>query len=160
VRAMVFNRLSAPRSKLGLLEWLETVAMPDCPAMSHQQLLRAMDALVARMDAVESAVCSQIRPLLDQSVSLVFYDLTTIKVHGTGNQSEDIRRYGFSKDLNGTGRQFVLGVVQSAEGIPLLHTVAPGNISEAATLRHAAERHRFYPDIFSVGGFERSTRRL
>ena len=144
VRSMVFNRLCDPKSKLGLLDWLDTVAMPECPAMSHQQLLRAMDALVSNIDAVESAVCRQIRPLLDQSVSLVFYDLTTIKIYGSSEQPEDLRRYGYSKDFKGTARQFVLGVVQSSEGIPLLHTVAPGNVSEAATLRpmleHALKR--------------------
>ena len=31
VRAMVFNRLCAPDSKLGLPKWLETVAMPAMP---------------------------------------------------------------------------------------------------------------------------------
>ena len=30
IRAMVFNRLCAPDSKLGCLRWLETVAMPAC----------------------------------------------------------------------------------------------------------------------------------
>ena len=45
VRAMVFNRLCEPASKLGVLRWLETVAMPDLPeAITHDQLLRAMDA--------------------------------------------------------------------------------------------------------------------
>lgn len=144
VRTMVFNRLSDPRSKLGLLEWLPTVAMPECPLPTHQQLLRAMDALTAGMEAVEEAVCAQVRPLLDQSVSLVFYDLTTIRVYGGGRGVEDLRQYGFSKDVNGVERQFVLGVVQSADGIPLLHTVAPGNVGEASTLRpmleHALKR--------------------
>ena len=46
VRAMVFNRLCAPESKLGCLRWLDTVAMPAMPdAITHQHLLRAMDAL-------------------------------------------------------------------------------------------------------------------
>ena len=31
VRAMVFNRLCDPVSKLGCLRWLDTVAMPDMP---------------------------------------------------------------------------------------------------------------------------------
>ncbi|PYF08226.1 hypothetical protein C8J30_11385 [Rhodobacter viridis] len=31
IRAMVFNRLCEPESKLGCLRWLETVAMPPCP---------------------------------------------------------------------------------------------------------------------------------
>ena len=39
VRAMVFNRLCEPDSKLGCLRWLETVAMPAMPdSVTHQQL--------------------------------------------------------------------------------------------------------------------------
>ena len=44
VRAMVFNRLCAPDSKLGCLDWLQTVSMPSMPAtVTHDQLLRTMD---------------------------------------------------------------------------------------------------------------------
>ena len=35
VRAMVFNRLCAPDSKLGCLQWLETVAMPGHAGVGH-----------------------------------------------------------------------------------------------------------------------------
>jgi len=45
VRVMVFNRLCDPESKLGVLRWLETVALPDLPVetITHQHLLRSMD---------------------------------------------------------------------------------------------------------------------
>lgn len=134
VRTMVFNRLCDAESKLGVLRWLETVAMPKAPdQISHDQLLRAMDALMDNIDAVETAVCAQLRPLLDQSLSVVFYDLTTVRAQGEGEVVDDLRRFGRSKD-GGVRRQFVLGVVQSAEGLPLMHTVSEGNISEAKTL--------------------------
>ena len=144
IRAMVFNRLSDPRSKLGLLDWLERVEMPGVTQATHQQFLRAMDVLVDRMDELESALTQLIKPLLDHSLSLVFYDLTTIRIHGEKELPEDLRQFGLNKETGGIARQFVLGVVQSADGIPLLHTVAPGNVSEAATLRpmleHALKR--------------------
>jgi transposase len=142
---MVFNRLTEPRSKLGLLEWFDTVVMPDCQAPSHQQLLRAMDVLIDHIDAVEAAVCAQVRPLLDQSVSIIFYDLTTIRYCGKGVACDDwqLINTGLSKE-GGIGKQFVLGVVQSADGLPLLHTVAPGNVGETTTLiamlEHACKR--------------------
>jgi hypothetical protein len=73
VRAMVFNRLCAPDSKLGCLRWLETVAMPDMPTeITHQHLLRAMDALVDHAEAVEAALAGQIRPLADRDLAIVF----------------------------------------------------------------------------------------
>lgn len=140
IRAMVFNRLCDPDSKLGVLRWLDTVAMPGAPdAITHDQLLRAMDALMDRIDTVESAVCKQLRPLLDQSLSVVFYDLTTIRISGEAEVADDLRRFGRSKD-GGVRRQFVLGVVQSAEGLPLMHTVAEGNVAETKTLRPMLER--------------------
>ena len=135
IRAMVFNRQCDPASKLGCLRWLETVAMPSMPdTVTHQHLFRAMDALVDNTDAVEEALASQIRPLVDQVLSVVFYDLTTVRIHGEGKIADDIRAYGMNKETGGVARQFVLGVVQRAEGLPLMHTVHPGNVSETKTL--------------------------
>lgn len=136
VRAMVFNRLCAPGSKLGCLRWLETVAMPAMPeAVTHQHLLRAMDALMDNADVVEDAIARQMRPLIDRDLAVVFYDLTTVRIHGEGAVDDDLRAFGMNKDTGGIARQFVLGVVQTAEGLPLLHTVHPGNIGETRTLQ-------------------------
>jgi hypothetical protein len=136
VRAMVFNRLCAPDSKLGCLDWLQTVSIPHLPStVSHDHLLRAMDALMDHGTAVEDLLAAQMRPLLDQHLSVVFYDLTTVRIHGEGRLAEDVRAYGMNKDTGGIARQFVLGVVQSAEGLPLMQTVHPGNVAETKTLQ-------------------------
>ena len=136
VRAMVFNRLCDPHSKLGVLRWLETVAIPGIPqSVTHDQLLRTMDALMDRGDAVESCVSKLIRPLIDQELSVVFYDLTTVRIHGEGVVADDVRAYGINKETAGIARQFVLGLVQTSDGLPLMHTVHPGNVAETKTLR-------------------------
>ncbi len=136
VRAMVFNRLCDPTSKLGCLRWLETVAMPAMPdTVTHQHLLRAMDALMDNADALEDALARQVRPLLDRDLAVVFYDLTTVRIHGEGDVADDIRAFGMNKEMGGIARQFVLGVVQTADGLPLMHTVHPGNVGETKTLQ-------------------------
>ena len=136
VRTMVFHRLCAPDSKLGCLEWLDTVQMPGLPSKpTHQQLLRCMDALIDRADAVEARMTAQLRPMLDQQLSVVFYDLTTVRIHGEAEVANDLRRYGMNKETGGIARQFVLGVVQSADGLPLMHHVHPGNVAETKTLQ-------------------------
>jgi hypothetical protein len=135
VRAMVFNRLCVPESKLGCLDWLETVSIPGMPeAVTHDQLLRTMDALMDHAEAVQTRVAAQLKPMLDQQLSVVFYDLTTIRIHGEGEVAHDVRAFGLNKQTGGIARQFVLGVVQSAEGLPLMHTVHAGNVSETTTL--------------------------
>jgi hypothetical protein len=136
IRTMVFNRLCAPDSKLGCLRWLETVAMPAIPEkVTHQHLLRAMDALMDQGDAVEGALARQIRPLVDRDLTVVFYDLTTVRIHGEAEVADDLRAFGMNKETGGIARQFVLGVVQTAEGLPLMHTVHPGNVAETKTLQ-------------------------
>lgn len=135
VRAMVFNRLCDPESKLGVLRWLETVAMPDLPreGISHQHLLRSMDALIEHHAAVDTVTATLLRPLIDQDLSIVFYDLTTIRAEGASQSSGDLRQFGMSKE-GVVARQFMLGVVQTAEGLPIYHEVFDGNTAETKTL--------------------------
>ncbi len=135
IRVMVFNRLCDPDSKLGVLRWLETVSIPevDTASLTHQQLLRSMDALMDHRDAVDGVVAGLLRPLVDQDLSLVFYDLTTIGVTGLSEQKDDVRKYGMAKE-GLIARQFMLGVVQTAEGLPIYHEVFDGNQAEAPTL--------------------------
>ena len=93
VRVMVFNRLCDPDSKLGVLRWLETVALPevDVKTITHQHLLRSMDALIDQQEAVDRVVAGLLRPMIDQDLSVVFYDLTTIRAEGLSAQENDVR---------------------------------------------------------------------
>ena len=135
IRAMVFNRLCDAESKLGVLRWLQTVSMPqiDVAALTHQHLLRSLDALMDHQEAVDAVVANLLRPLVDQDLSLVFYDLTTIRAAGLSEQSGDVRQYGMAKE-GLIARQFMLGVVQTAEGLPIYHEVFDGNQAESPTL--------------------------
>lgn len=136
IRAMVFNRLCDPQSKLGVLRWLERVHLPgvDQRSINHNQLLRAMDALIDQRDAVEQTTAALLRPLLDQELSVVFYDITTVPIHGEHQLDGDLRQHGLSKDTHGIHRQFALGVIQTNEGLPIAHEVFEGNVAETKTL--------------------------
>jgi hypothetical protein len=136
LRLMVFNRLCDPGSKLGVLRWLQTVALPvgvaqDLP--EHQHLLRAMDVLDEYSDTLGARLATLMRPLIDQDLSVVFYDLTTVEVTGQTAMEDDVRAYGRAKS-GLVERQFMLSLVQTAEGLPIAHAVHPGNTAEAKTL--------------------------
>jgi hypothetical protein len=135
LRVIVFNRLCDPDSKLGVLRWLQTVRIPSIQtdSLTHQQLLRSMDALMAHQSEVDECTATLLRPLIDVELSVIFYDLTTIRTEGLSEQGEDVRRYGMSKE-GGVARQFMLGVVQTADGLPIHHEVFAGNTAEAPTL--------------------------
>ncbi|MFG6459897.1 IS1634 family transposase, partial [Roseateles sp. BYS96W] len=136
IRVMVFNRLCDPESKLGVLRWLQTVSLPgvDVDKLSHQHLLRSMDALMDHQGAVDDCVAQLLRPLIDEDLSVVFYDLTTIRAEGLSQQDGDVRHFGMSKE-GVIARQFMLGVVQTADGMPIFHEVFDGNTAEAPTLQ-------------------------
>ena len=135
IRVMVFNRLCDADSKLGTVRWLQTVAMPgvDPSKITHQHLLRSMDALMDHQEAVDDCVAHLLRPLIDDELSLVFYDLTTIRSEGLSVQDGDVRHFGMSKE-GMVARQFMLGVVQTADGMPIYHEVFDGNTAEAPTM--------------------------
>lgn len=136
LRVMVINRLCDADSKLGTLRWLKTVSLPDTSleSVNHQQLLRTMDALLEHQDVIDKILADAVRPLVSEDLSVVFYDMTTIRAEGLSEADEEIRQFGKSKE-GGLARQFMLGLVQTAEGIPLYHEVFPGNTAEVGTLK-------------------------
>ena len=135
LRLMVFNRLCDPGSKLGVLRWLQTVALPAGSGVvsEHQHLLRAMDVLDEHSDKLSARLATLMRPLIDQDLSVVFYDLTTVSVTGQTDLEDDVRAYGMAKS-GLIERQFMLSLVQTAEGLPIAHEVHCGNTAEAKTL--------------------------
>jgi transposase len=135
IRIMVLNRLCDPDSKLGVLRWLQTVALPDVEVktVTHQQLLRSMDALMDNQDAVDGVVAGLLRPLVDRDLSLAFYDMTTIRAEGLSTVEGDVRKFGMAKE-GLIAKQFMLGVVQTADGLPIYHEVFDGNTAEGKTL--------------------------
>ncbi len=141
IRVMVLNRLCDPDSKLGVLRWVETVTLPGIMAerIEHHQLLRAMDAMVEHRDEVEHVLASLLRPLVDQELAVVFYDMTTIRAEGLSQQDKDVRKFGMSKE-GMIARQVMLGVVQTADGLPLYHEVFDGNTAEVTTIKPIIEK--------------------
>lgn len=135
LRLMVMSRLCDPGSKLGVLRWLETVALPaDAGVVSeHQHLLRAMDVIDDYSDKLGDRLAMLMRPLIDQDLSVVFYHLTMVAVTGQTDLEGDVRAYGMAKS-GLVERQFMLSLVQTAEGLPIAHEVHPGNTAEAKTL--------------------------
>jgi hypothetical protein len=141
VRLIAINRLCDAESKLGVLRWLQPVALPNLSIkeVEHQHLLRAMDALIEHSEAVDNVLVGLLRPLVDQDLSVVFYDMTTIRAEGLSEEVSDVRKFGMSKE-GIIARQFMLGVVQTADGLPLYHEVFDGNTGEVSTLLPVIEK--------------------
>jgi transposase len=81
-----------------------------------------LDGILPEVDQITSGL---LRPLIDQDLSIVFYDSTTIRAEGSSQQAGDVRQFGMSKE-GLIARQFMLSVVQTVDGLPIYHQVFDG----------------------------------
>jgi transposase len=73
-----------------------------------------------------------------QSVSLVFYDVTTL--HFETETEDEFRRKGYSKNRRGDMPQIIVGLFVDAAGYPLDFDIFPGNTFEGHTLETAVAK--------------------
>lgn len=140
LREVVFSLVAArfvrPSSKLAVYEQMLEHFYPDLLAakdIALQHLYRALDVLHDNKDEVEKSLFMHGRDLFSSQVDVVLYDLTTLRFESTA-QTEELRRFGFSKEKRSDCTQVVLGLVVDPEGIPLGFEVYPGNRVEGQTL--------------------------
>lgn len=105
----------------------------DVQALTHQHLLRSLDALMDHQEAVDDVVANLLWQLVDQDPPLEVFDLTIIRTSGLSEQKGDVRRYGMAKE-GLIARQFMLGVVQAAKSLPIYPEMFEDNQAEAPTL--------------------------
>ena len=138
VFAMVANRLSAPCSKRRLTEWAAAdVVMPEWwSAPSADQYYRALDAVAAAKPGTEAHLYSRLCDLANLDLKLVCYDLTSTYFEGPARPSDRFpsRAFGYSRDHRGDRPQIVIGLLCTADGIPIAHHVFAGNTNDATTL--------------------------
>ena len=70
--------------------------------------------------------------VLNNEISVVFYDVTTI--YFQADNEDEIRKRGFSKDGKHQKPQIVLGLLTSAGGYPLAYEIFEGNKFEGHTM--------------------------
>lgn len=84
-------------------------------------------------DAVDDMVAGLLRLLVDSDLSLASYDMTTVCAEGLCTVEGDVCKFGMGKE-GVIAKQFMLRVVQTADGLPIYQEVLNANISEAKTL--------------------------
>jgi len=153
VFAMVANRLADPCSKRRLPEWLACdVAMPaGFVAPELDQLYRALDQVEAAKADTERHLYARLTDLANLDLRLVCYDLTSTYFEGSVKPSEAFpsRAFGYSRDHRGDRPQIVIGLLTTADGVPIAHHVFAGNTADVTTLAGVLSDLR---SRFGVGG--------
>jgi len=90
-------------------------------------------------DLIEERLFAERRDLFS-SLSMVFFDTTSVYFEGEGGQT--LGAYGLSKDHRPDRKQMVIGVILDEQGHPICCEMWPGNTTDVKTLIPVVDRLR------------------
>jgi len=129
-RELVIARLCYPTSKLGTTDYLYKYQNKQ---VDVQTVYRYLDKLYNKQkEQVQSISYQHTLTILNNSISIVFYDVTTL--YFEVDNEDELRKTGFSKDGKHQHPQIVLGLLVSVEGYPLAYEIFEGNKFEGHTM--------------------------
>lgn len=129
-RHLVIARLSFPLSKLKTVEYLYRY---QGISLDVDTVYRFLDKLSHHLkEQVEQIAFEHTRRILGGTISIVFYDMTT--VYFETSDEDDLRKTGFSKDGKHQHPQIYLGLLVGSGGYAIGYDIFEGNISEGHTL--------------------------
>ena len=96
-----------------------------------------MDKLYEQIDEVKKHTFEQTQSLFPEKVDLVLFDVTTLYFETT--ETDDLRKFGYSKDCKFNTTQVVLALATNQDGLPIGYELFEGNKAEVTTLAAAIE---------------------
>jgi len=96
--------------------------------------------LAKHKEEIERFLYQWDKDLFTLNVDVVLYDLTTLRFESTREDLDELRRFGYSKEMRTDCTQIVLGLLTDTNGIPLSFEVHPGNTFEGKTLSGIVEK--------------------
>lgn len=129
-RELVIARLCYPTSKLGTTDYLYKYQNKQ---VDVQTIYRYLDKLYKKhKELVQSISYQHTLTILNNSISIVFYDVTTL--YFEADNEDELRKTGFSKEGKHQHPQIVLGLLVSVDGYPLAYEIFEGNKFEGYTM--------------------------
>jgi transposase len=139
VFAMLAGRLIDPASKRRTHRWIvDDVVAPDGFSFpTLEQYYRALDVVCEHKDLIERHVFARVCDLTNLDLTLACYDLTSTYLEGdpAGHGRFPSKAFGYSRDRRTDRPQVVIGLLTSADGIPIAHHVFAGGTQDATTLK-------------------------
>jgi transposase len=129
-RHLVIGRLCYPVSKLKTTDYLFKYKGIE---VAVTNIYRYLDKLHSKQkDLVQSISYEHTVKVLDNKISVVFYDVTTL--YFEAEQPDELRKPGFSKEGRHQNPQILLGLLASVDGYPLAYDIFEGNKYEGHTM--------------------------
>ena len=135
-RHLVVARLAFPLSKLKTIDYLYRF---QGVSLNINGIYRFLDKLNSSLkERVEQIAYGHTLRLHGNSISIVFYDMTTL--YFEASDEDDLRKTGFSKEGKHQNPQIYLGLLVSIGGDAIGYEIFEGNIYEGHTLIPFIER--------------------
>lgn len=138
VLLMLLERLNDPCSKRQNAFHREEYL--GIQSVELHQLYRSLDYLADYNELVQQQIFSTGRDLFNQSLDVVFYDVTTFYFESEVQQSGALRQKGFSKDGKIGNTQVLFALLIDKEKNPIGFEVYAGNTFEGHTFESAVKR--------------------
>lgn len=135
-RHLVISRLVFPLSKLKTVDYLYRYLGIS---VEISAIYRFLDKLNNQLkDQIEKISYNHTLKLLNNKISVVFYDMTTL--YFEASDEDDLRKTGFSKDGKHQNPQIFLGLLVGLGGYAIGYEIFEGNIYEGHTLIPVLEK--------------------
>jgi hypothetical protein len=143
VFAMLAGRLIDPASKRRTARWIvdEVVTPAGFSFPTLEQYYRALDVVCEHKDVIERHVYAAVCDLTNLQLTPACYDLTSTYLEGdvAGHARFPSKAFGYSRNRRADRPQVVIGLLTSADGIPIAHHVFAGDTNDATTLKGVLE---------------------
>lgn len=129
LRDIVLMRIVNPGSKFKAQRLLATQF-----ARSHDldAIYRMMDKLFPKIGEIKAKTFQRAQKIIPESIDILFFDCTTLYFEST--DTDDLRRFGYSKDHRFNTTQVVFALATNRDGLPLGYELFEGNKAEVGTL--------------------------
>jgi transposase len=129
LRDIVLMRIANPSSKFKAQRLLTN---RFARAHDLDAIYRMMDKVYPRIDLIKTKTFHRAQLLIPETIDILFFDCTTLYFEST--ETDDLRRFGYSKDHRFNTTQLVLALATNGDGLPLGYELFEGNKAEVSTL--------------------------
>ncbi len=138
IMLMLLERLQEPCSKRS--NYANQLDYAGLEPVYLQHLYRTLDKLAIENKLIQQQIFQTGRDLFNQTLDVVFYDVTTLYFESEKQIPNNLRQKGFSKDGKIGQTQILFCMLIDAGKHPVGYQIFQGNTFEGHTLPHAIDR--------------------
>jgi hypothetical protein len=135
IMLMLIERLNDPCSKLANFKHQQEYLGIEDVGLQH--LYRSLDRLAANAQLIQQQIYQTGRDLFNQTLDVVFYDVTTFYFESEVEQEGALRQKGFGKDGKIGKTQILFGLLLDKHKQPIAYQIHKGDTFEGKTFKDA-----------------------